>query len=122
MKAILFILCLISYSVGYGVYLWFLATVPMSDNVIKVWNYSLIGGLTLSMLILYLSGINTFMLQQFFIISFIILLVTFTVVILVNLLIVRNPYYILGIFIGANILFSLMVLIAGLRHGVFNQE
>lgn len=121
MKGVLFILAIIMYLILYGGYIYTEMTIPYSRTALKIWNYSCIGGLTLSMLLLYLSGIHTFLLQQLFIISFIILLVTFTIIILVNLLILSNPYYILSIFYGSNFVFTIMILISGLRHGVFKD-
>lgn len=119
MRAILFIGAIIIYLIFYGLYLWNLLTIPMTLEKQKIWNYSCIGGLVLSMLVLYLRGINTFILQQFFVIAFIILLVTFIIIILVNLLIISNPFYILGLFYASNFLFAVMVLLAGIRHGIF---
>lgn len=121
MKSVLFMLVMILYIILYGGYLYTEITVPYSRTALKVWNYSCIGGLTFSMLVLYLTGIETFIQQQLFIICFIILLVTFTIIILVNLLIVSNPYYILSIFYGSNFVFTVMVLISGLKHGTFKD-
>lgn len=121
MKATIFIFFILLYLLSYGWYIWDIYSIPMCDNIIKIWNYTNIGGLTFAMLMLYLTGIDTFILQQFFIIAFIILLVTFTIIILVNLLIVSNPYYILGIFYGANFIFAVMVLISGIKHGIFKE-
>lgn len=109
------------YLLLYGGYIFTEMTIPYSRTALKVWNYSCIGGLTFAMLIFYLSGIDSFIQQQFFIICFIILLVTFTIIILVNLMIVEDPYYILGIFYGANFVFTIMVLISGIRHAIFKN-
>lgn len=109
------------YLILYGGYLYTEMTIPYPRTALKVWNYSCIGSLTFAMIMLYLSGIDTFIQQQLFIICFIILLVTFTTIILVNLFIVSNPYYILSIFYGSNFVFTVMVLISGLRHGIFKD-
>lgn len=121
MKTVLFLATLVLYLLVYGAYLYVDSAIPFPHWGLKVWNYSCIGGLTLSMLILYLTGVETFIQQQLFVIAFIILLVTFTVIILVNLLIIGNPYYVLGVFYGANFVFTSMVLIAGVRHGIFKE-
>ena len=121
MKTIIFVSIIMAFLVLYGCYLWDLKTVTMGLEEQKIRNYSAIGVLTLSMLLFYVSGLDTDMLKQFFIIAFIILLVTFIVIVLVQLYVISNPYYVLGVFYGANFVFAAIILIVGVRHDAFKD-
>lgn len=93
----------------------------IEGRILKLWNYYSLGGLLLA---IFISEKNkkSFLQQQFTDISWIVVFITITVILLVNHGLLHNPYYILGFIDSGTLLASIMIFISCIRHGYFSNK
>lgn len=113
-------MCLLMFLISYNIYLYKEATIHMDSRILKLWNYY---SLLFLLIGIFISErfMNNFYQKQFTIISWIILFVTITVIILTNHGYIQNPYYMLGIIDLGTLLVTGIILISGGRHGAFKN-
>lgn len=93
----------------------------MSHGKISLlYNYITLGMLAFSYSDLK-SGLHDGLHTQFNTLCFLSLFVNFILIILIHLTVLKNPIPVLVSFNGGTLLATLMVLIAGIRHGLFKD-
>lgn len=106
-------LALLAFLISYNIYLFELATQVCDMRIMKLWNYYSIGAL---LLWIFINEAN-----DFISVSKIVVIITILTIILTNHAIIKNPYYSLGIIDLGTAIVTLMILIAGYRHGIFSK-
>lgn len=121
MKKIVVTLALIVYLIAYNVYVYLMYTEPIKLSTGKLMNYYPI--LFLSSVVFYVkTNKYEYYTKNVLSICKFVLISTFAIIILTNHLLIKNPYTQLHLLDGSTFLFTLFVLISGLRHGYFKKD